>query len=207
MTTNIVDSSSNWRDRLESLDDKSKDLLLGAFLSRRFATLPLWLSHPAYVSAFYGLLLSLVLIFPSLYGYGDSWLFQWIYESTLILFVCLLLGFLSLIIVSISKRYPVKPPRFILYPMPFIGIALHSMNVGDLFDISNTIVWFFLLSPGPIYVHLSWAPRWRLLTQFERGENPNLDNEIVEEQSKEEMQPSEWDEQLMEVVDEFSESE
>lgn len=202
-----MDSSSNWRDRLESLDDKSKDLLLGAFLSRRFATLPLWLSHPAYVSAFYGLLLSLVLIFPSLYGYGDSWLFQWIYESTLILFVCLLLGFLSLIIVSISKRYPVKPPRFILYPMPFIGIALHSMNVGDLFDISNTIVWFFLLSPGPIYVHLSWAPRWRLLTQFERGENPNLDNEIVEEQSKEEMQPSEWDEQLMEVVDEFSESE
>ena len=202
-----MDSSSNWRDRLESLDDKSKDLLLGAFLSRRFATLPLWLSHPAYVSAFYGLLLSLVLIFPSLYGYGDSWLFQWIYESTLILFVCLLLGFLSLIIVSISKRYPVKPPRFILYPMPFIGIALHSMNVGELFDISNTIVWFFLLSPGPIYVHLSWAPRWRLLTQFERGENPNLDNEIVEEQSKEEMQPSEWDEQLMEVVDEFSESE
>ena len=202
-----MDSGSNWRDRLESLDDKSKDLLLGAFLSRRFATLPLWLSHPAYVSAFYGLLLSLVLIFPSLYGYGDSWLFQWIYESTLILFVCLLLGFLSLIIVSISKRYPVKPPRFILYPMPFIGIALHSMNVGDLFDISNTIVWFFLLSPGPIYVHLSWAPRWRLLTQFERGENPNLDNEIVEQQSEEEMQPSEWDEQLMEVVDEFSESE
>lgn len=202
-----MDNGSNWRDRLESLDDKSKDLLLGAFLSRRFATLPLWLSHPAYVSAFYGLLLSLVLIFPSLYGYGDSWLFQWIYESTLILFVCLLLGFLSLIIVSISKRYPVKPPRFILYPMPFIGIALHSMNVGELFDISNTIVWFFLLSPGPIYVHLSWAPRWRLLTQFERGETPNLNDEIVEQQSEEEMQHSEWDEQLMEVVDEFSESE
>ena len=201
-----MDNGSNWRDRLESLDDKSKDLLLGAFLSRRFATLPLWLSHPAYVSAFYGLLLSLVLIFPSLYGYGDSWLFQWIYESTLILFVCLLLGFLSLIIVSISKRYPVKPPRFILYPMPFVGIALHSMNVGELFDISNTIVWFFLLSPGPIYVHLSWAPRWRLLTQFERGETPNLDDEIVEQQSEQEMQPSEWDEQLMEVVDEFSES-
>lgn len=91
--------------------------------------------------------------------------------------------------------------------MPFIGIALHSMNVGELFDISNTIVWFFLLSPGPIYVHLSWAPRWRLLTQFERGETPNLNDEIVEQQSEEEMQHSEWDEQLMEVVDEFSESE
>ena len=202
-----MDSDSSWRNRLESLDDKSKDLLLGAFLSRRFATLPLWLSHPAYVTAFYGVLLSLVLIFPSLYGYGDSWLFQWLYESMLIFLVCLILGFLSLIIVSISKRYPVKPPRAILYPMPFIGIALHSLNVGDLFDISNTIVWFFLLSPGPIYVHLSWAPRWRLLNQFERGENPILNDDSVQEKTFDEETSNEWDEQLMEVVDEFSESE
>ena len=196
---------SHWRVRLESLDAESKDLLLGAFLSKRFASLPLWLSHPSYICAFYGILLSLVLLFPSFYGYGDSWLFQWIYESMLIFLVCLILGFLSLIIVSLSKRLPVKPPRAILYPMPFIGIALHSMNVGDLLEISSGVVWFFLLSPGPIYVHLSWAPRWRLLNQFEKGEVPELEKEYSSAEKV--VEKSEWDDQLMEVVDEFNESE
>lgn len=195
----------HWRDRLESLDEESKDLLLGAFLSKRFASLPLWASHPSYITAFYGILLSLVLIIPSFYGYGDSWLIQWIYESMLIFLVCLVLGFLSLIIVSLSKRLPVKPPRILLYPMPFIGIALHSMNIGDLLEVSSTIVWFFLLSPGPIYVHLSWAPRWRLLNQFDRGENPDLD--IKPSVLQDEKSTSQWDDQLMEVVDEFNESE
>ena len=88
--------------------------------------------------------------------------------------------------------------------MPFIGIALHSMNVGDLLEISSGMVWFFLLSPGPIYVHLSWAPRWRLLNQFEKGEVPELEKEYS---SKEVVEKSEWDDQLMEVVDEFNESE
>ena len=195
----------HWRDRLESLDEESKDLLLGAFLSKRFASLPLWASHPSYITGFYGILLSLVLIIPSFYGYGGSWLIQWIYESMLIFLVCLVLGFLSLIIVSLSKRLPVKPPRILLYPMPFIGIALHSMNVGNLLEVSSTIVWFFLLSPGPIYVHLSWAPRWRLLNQFDRGENPDLD--IKPSVVQDEKSTSQWDDQLMEVVDEFNESE
>ena len=26
--------------------------------------------------------------------------------------------------------------------------------------------------PGPLYVHLSWAPRWRLLESLEEGSNP-----------------------------------
>jgi len=29
-----------------------------------------------------------------------------------------------------------------------------------------------LLSPGPVYVHLSWAPRWRLLCRLEEGLDP-----------------------------------
>jgi hypothetical protein len=85
---------------------------------------------------------------------------------------CLLLGMFSLIIVSLSKRFPVTPPRIILYPMPFVGFGLLTISHTGMFDLPSYLYMFLLLLPGPMYVHLSWAPRWRLLCQLEDGVNP-----------------------------------
>ena len=85
---------------------------------------------------------------------------------------CLALGFASLILVSFSKRMPMTPPRVILYPMPFVGIALLGMDYSNVLDIPSGLSLFVLLLPGPAYVHLSWAPRWRLLCMIDEGVNP-----------------------------------
>lgn len=64
------------------------------------------------------------------------------------------------------------PPRIILYPMPFIGIGLLGLDFSNVLDIPSGISLFILLLPGPAYVHLSWAPRWRLLCMLDEGVNP-----------------------------------
>ena len=32
--------------------------------------------------------------------------------------------------------------------------------------------WFLAITPGPIYIHLSYAPRWRILDRIDRGLDP-----------------------------------
>ena len=64
------------------------------------------------------------------------------------------------------------PPRVILYPMPFVGIALLGMDYSNILDVPSGLSLFVLLLPGPAYVHLSWAPRWRLLCMIDEGVNP-----------------------------------
>jgi len=64
------------------------------------------------------------------------------------------------------------PPRIILYPMPFLGIGLLGLDYSNILDIPSGISLFILLLPGPAYVHLSWAPRWRLLCMIDEGVNP-----------------------------------
>ena len=32
--------------------------------------------------------------------------------------------------------------------------------------------WFFYILPGPLWVHLSYAPRWRIIERIDRGINP-----------------------------------
>ena len=48
--------------KVEALAPKEQETLLGTSLSRRFARLPLWLSHPANIGGFYGLLIALALL-------------------------------------------------------------------------------------------------------------------------------------------------
>ena len=54
--------------QVENLAPHEQDTLLGTSLSRRFSKLPLWLSHPANIGAFYGLLVALALILPYAFG-------------------------------------------------------------------------------------------------------------------------------------------
>ncbi|MGA0380306.1 MAG: hypothetical protein ACO3NJ_05855 [Candidatus Poseidoniaceae archaeon] len=195
-----------WSGVLSELDPEHEDLLFGTSLSRRFSQLPLWLSHPANIGMFYGFLISLALIFPYILRYDslNESFSNWLLFSALFMSACLILGFSSLILVSFSNRMPMTPPRIVLYPMPFLGIALLGLDYSNILDIPSGISLFVLLLPGPDYVHLSWAPRWRLLCMIDDGINPfgsvksyvNPPEELADNLAGE-------DTELLEVVDAF----
>jgi hypothetical protein len=197
-----VETSARWQGRLDALGSKERETLLGTSLSRRFTRLPLWLSHPSNISAIYGFLVSLALILPYRFAQeSDSWLTNWIFHSALIMVACLLLGMLSLIIIRFTKRFPVTPPRYILYPMPFIGLALLTISLTEMLELPSSLIWLLLLLPGPMYVHLSWAPRWRLLCQLEDNQNPfeGLESNYNEQLNDAE-EIADGDEELLSVV-------
>ena len=197
-----MESPQRWQGHLDALGSKERETLLGTSLSRRFTRLPLWLSHPSNIAAFYGFLISLALLLPYRFGNDSaSWFSNWIFHSALIMVACLLLGMFSLIIVSISKRFPVTPPRYILYPMPFLGFGMLTISQTEMVSFPASLIWLLLLLPGPMYVHLSWAPRWRLLCQLEDGVNPfeALDLPLYEESNDIE-EITDGDEELLSVV-------
>ena len=191
--------------KVEALAPKEQETLFGTSLSRRFARLPLWLSHPANIGGFYGLLIALALLLPHAFGdqNNEVWGVQWIYHTSLLLIACGTSGFLSLVMVSLSKRHPIAPPRQFLYPMPFIGLALLSIDRVGMMDMPAMLVWALLLLPGPIYVHLSWAPRWRLLCMIEDGKDPFVGLEIKAEDTVEAEEMVGEDTEMLEVVDAF----
>jgi len=71
-----------------------------------------------------------------------------------------------------------------------------------------TLIWMFLLFPGPLYVHLSWAPRYRLLCMLEDGGNPFDGMELVDDESKQVSEDlSDQEFELIEVVEAFDSEE
>jgi hypothetical protein len=167
---------NSWRDRLESLDEAQQEMLLGSSLSQRFAAWPLSISHPAIVGAFYGLLLITALIIPL--GYHNNWIVeQWfsetVYRGLTMALGLALAGQFSALVAKFFRRPPISPPRMVIFSMPFIGfILLLGIWMGFLSDFPETFAWILMLAPGPIYVHLSWAPRYRMLTMLEDGMDP-----------------------------------
>ena len=191
--------------KVEQLAVSEQEALLGTSLSRRFSRLPLWLSHPANIGAFYGFLVALALLLP--YAFGDKnndvWGVQWIFHTSLLLVACALTGFISLMLITFSKRHPVTPPRTLLYPMPFVGLALLTIDRTELLSIWPWLVWGLLLLPGPVYVHLSWAPRWRLLCMIEDGKDPFAGMQTKDEAVVEAEEMVGEDTEMLEVVDAF----
>jgi len=199
-----MSASSAWEKRLESLDVSERNTLLGTSLSRRFTKLPLWLSHPANIGGFYGMLVSLAIILPYKFSQsGSGWVSGWLFHSALLIAACLLLGLASILLVGLFKRFPVSPPRGILYPMPFIGFALLTIDRTEMMQIPSLISWFLLLLPGPMYVHLSWAPRWRLLCMIEDGKDPFSEMTKIEDEPKHAESMAGQDKEMLEVVDSF----
>jgi hypothetical protein len=199
-----MSTSSAWEKRLESLDVSERNTLLGTSLSRRFTKLPLWLSHPANIGGFYGMLVSLAIILPYKFSQsGSGWVSGWLFHSALLVATCLVLGLVSILLVGLFKRFPISPPRGILYPMPFIGFALLTIDRTDLMQIPSFISWFLLLLPGPMYVHLSWAPRWRLLCMIEDGKDPFSEMTKIEDEPKHAESMAGQDKEMLEVVDSF----
>ncbi|NCG42127.1 MAG: hypothetical protein GWO84_01095 [Euryarchaeota archaeon] len=203
-----MSTSSAWEKRLESLDASERDTLLGTSLSRRFTKLPLWLSHPANIGGFYGMLVSIAIILPYKFAQsGSGWVSGWLFHSALLVAACLVLGLVSILLVGLFKRFPISPPRGILYPMPFIGFALLTIDRTDMMQIPSLISWFLLLLPGPMYVHLSWAPRWRLLCMIEDGKDPFAEMTKIEDEPKHAELMVGQDKEMLEVVDTFDQFE
>ena len=74
--------------------------------------------------------------------------------------------------------------------------------VNDINPIITQIGWICAILPGPLYVHLSYAPRWRILDRIDRGLQPfeGMSRTIDPKPKNDEEQES--DEQVVEVVDE-----
>ncbi len=172
-----------WRDRVDDLPPEQRLLIEGGSLSQRFSNRPLAMTHPAFIGGFYGFLVSITLLLPL--GYENGWtqdsIQKWAFLGILLMLIIAIIGHFSLILAKILKRPPTSLRRGLIYPMPFIGLSILSvLFVTDLDtsmsdDIVNwvrNIGWGLLLAPGPIYVHLSWAPRWRLLCRLEEGLEP-----------------------------------
>jgi len=201
-----VSAQDLWRDAIGELDERDRSLLLGGTLSRRFAGLPLWLNHPANIGGFYGILVSLALILPYIFTI-DAWMMPWIYHSSLLIASCIFLGIVSRIINIFTKRMPMSTPRGILYPMPFLGLMLLTLEMTTLLDIPNFLVWGILLIPGPLYVHITWAPRWRMLCMLDNGENPFAGHVLPSVVEDEEIKTNGDDSDIMEVIEELSSEE
>ena len=203
-------AASEWKDNASSLDDSQQELLTGGGLSKRFAKLPLWLSHPSNIGAFYGLLVSLALILPY-YMTEEFWFPLWILHASLLIFATAFLGIFSRLVNALTGRMPMSVNRKVLYPMPFLGFALFTLIHTDLL-VSNTytqyLAWGLLMIPGPLYIHLSWAPRWRLLCMIEDGANP-FENMPVKQyiNNEENEEVVTGDSEMMEVVESFGSEE
>lgn len=92
--------------------------------------------------------------------------------------------------------------------MPFVGFTILALISTDLLDgdgIMAWISWTLLILPGTLYVHLSWAPRWRLLCLIEEGQYQP--QEIDEDVSNDIEQLIENDIDLQEVVESFDSEE
>lgn len=198
-----MSEQDSWRAGISELDERDRSLLLGGTLSRRFSGLPLWLSHPANVGGFYGFLVSLALILPYCFTV-DSWVMPWLFHSALLIASCIFLGMVSRIINIFTKRMPMSTPRGILYTMPFLGLTLITVDMTALFNVPNFLIWGILMIPGPLYVHITWAPRWRMLCMLEYGENPFSGHVMPSVIADEETKASGNDSVMKEVIEELS---
>ena len=61
----------------------------------------------------------------------------------------------------------------------------------------NDLGLFLMIFPGPVYIHLSWAPRWRLLNLLEQKINPFEDFK--------DLSVLDEDLELNEIIDDLSE--
>jgi hypothetical protein len=156
-------------------------MLEGGSISQLFLGYPLTFSHPVFVGIIYGLMINLTLILPNAYeGYinsrGISSVIEtWLNESLIILCICAILGGFSTMMSSIFKRPPIRleKRRRYLYPLPFLGFLIATISIT--FSTPVEIEWFgylLIILPGPLYVQLSYAPRWRILERIDRDLDP-----------------------------------
>ena len=172
---------SKWRERLNEYDDEHRHMLEGGSISQLFLGYSLSFSNPVFVGIVYGLMINITLLLPIFYeGNANSEsnsdiLQKWISQSIIILLLCASLGAISTIISSLIKRPPVRleKRRRYLYPLPFIGFLITTIAI--IFSTSEELRilgYFILIAPGPLYILISYAPRWRMIERIDRDLDP-----------------------------------
>ena len=172
---------SKWRERLNEYDDEHRHMLEGGSISQLFLGYSLSFSNPVFVGIVYGLMINMTLLLPIFYeGNANSEsnsdiLQKWISQSIIILLLCASLGAISTIISSLIKRPPVRleKRRRYLYPLPFIGFLITTIAI--IFSTSEELRilgYFILIAHGPIYILISYAPRWRMIERIDRDLDP-----------------------------------
>jgi amino acid transporter len=170
-----------WRNRLAEFDEEHRHMFEGGSLSQLFLRYPLTVCHPVFVGIIYGLLISLPLILPLGYeAYSiektlNELLLEWILLTISIIAMCSFLGGFSSLASSIFKRPPIRLEnrRRYLFPFPFIGMIIITLTTFyDLESWINSLGLILLIIPGPLYIHLSYAPRWRMLDRIDRELDP-----------------------------------
>ena len=189
-----------WEEEVEKMDSEHRLMLEGGGLSSIFLGYPLKLVNPVFVGGFYGILISIVLL-PMTFLLGD--VADWERQVLGILAITSSLGAFSLVISSMVKRPPIRleRKRRYLFPIPFLGLLI--LSLGSFYDLESAIGGLgmaLLIAPGPIYVQLSYAPRWRILNRIEEGKAPfdGMAVTVYSEDTEEEMV---IDSEMEEVVD------
>mgnify|MGYP001177211423 CR=1 FL=1 len=196
-----------WRDDVGDLPNEQRQLIEGGELSQRFAKLHLGITHPALIGGFYGFLVAISLLLPICYanGWNQETLRDWAFLGLLLMLILAIIAHVSLFFATILRRPPVSLRRAWVFPMPFLGLSIISVFFvtdveSELSEImANGFVylgWILLLGPGPAYIHLSWAPRWRILCRLEEGLDP-FEGYLPEPENDDDMESSDKD---MEVV-------
>ena len=177
-----------WRDRLNDYDDEHRHMLEGGSISQLFLKYSLSFSHPVFVGIVYAIMINLTLLLPIFYaGSANSEgitgiLQRWVNESLMILLLCASLGAISAIISSLVRRPPVRleRKRRYLYPLPFIGFLITTIAIiFSMPDGFKILGYFILLAPGPLYIQISYAPRWRMIERIDRDLDPFEGMEIT----------------------------
>ena len=164
-----------WQNVVESMDSEHRHMLRG--LGNFFLRDSLTICHPIFMGG-YGLIFQL----PSARGdlcrpfYWRRVFSNW--KTVALPDVCNCRNNFhtrrfSILVSTIVKR----PGSFILggfFVLPFIGLTVLSASVIDnqYEIILDRIGWFIYILPGPLWIHLSYAPRWRIIDRIDRGIEP-----------------------------------
>ena len=188
---------ANWRDAVGRLDQEHRQMLEPGGLSGLFLSYPLTWANPSFVGGFYGFLIAIpLLLLSSNLGELEDWPFL----AARLVLVTASLGAISLVTSMAIKRPPVRLDlrRRYLFPFPFIGLLVMVFSeyyeYGGLVELAGLVIMVF---PGPIYVHLSYAPRWRILRLIQKDLDPFKGMSITtypEDSSVPEQTDSEMDE-------------
>ena len=163
---------TRWRESMELLDAEHVSMLEGGALSSLFLRYPLRVANPILVGGFYGILIGITLIPLSAY-FGN--IGSWPEQALSLIALTSLLGGASLLYSMVLKRPPTRleDRRRYLFPFPFLGLLV--LGIKEFYGLEGMIAWVgmaLLVLPGPIYVHVSYAPRWRILDRIERDITP-----------------------------------
>ena len=204
---------SKWRECLNEYDDEHRHMLEGGSISQLFLSYSLSFSNPVFVGIVYGIMINMTLLLPIFYeGNSNSEdlmeiLQKWINQSVIILLLCAFLGAISTIISSLIRRPPIRleKRRRYLYPLPFIGFLITTITI--IFSMPEELKilgYFILIAPGPLYIQISYAPRWRMIERIDRDLDPfeGMKKTIYREINNDELSEQNFNE-LENVVEEL----